>query len=80
MLASLLNESGAYIHVGADNYPAAYVNDGEKRYCVKKVQVFDKESGKLNSEWVNLGEAKKKISADQVDPALVQAIAAKLSQ
>ncbi len=78
ILAKLLDESGAWIHVGSNNFPSVYVNDGEKRYCVRKVQLFDKDTGKLTSQWVNLGEAKKKISANQVDPALVAAIAEKL--
>lgn len=75
MLVSILSESGAWIHMDAEtNRPVVYVNDGEKRYCVKKVQVLNSETRKLTSEWVNLGEvASKKAATPQLDPAIVQA-------
>lgn len=75
MLAAMLSQSGAWIHMDAEtNRPVVYLNDGEKRYCVKKVQVFDKEAGKLTTEWVNLGEAPKKDAPAKLDPAVVQAM------
>lgn len=74
MLAAMLSESKAWIHMDTEtNRPVVYLNDGDKRLCVKKVQIFDKEAGKLTSEWVNLGEVAKK-EATKLDPTVVQAV------
>lgn len=74
-LAAMLSGSAAWVHMDAEtNRPVVYLNDGDKRYCVKKVQVFNEESGKLTTKWVNLGEAPQKEAPAATDPAVVQAL------
>jgi len=74
-LADMLNSGKAWVHMDEEtNRPVLYVNDGEKRFCVKKVQVFNQESKQLATQWVNLGEAPAKKQVAATDPAVVQAI------
>ena len=75
MLVEVLDSSKAWIHMDAEtNRPVVYLNDGEKRYCVKKVQVFDKESSKLTTQWINLGEVNPKDKPAGLDPNVVAAV------
>lgn len=72
-MAEVLNDVQPYVGIAADNYPMLYIQDGENRYCVKKVNIYNETSKKTEGKWVNLGIARQRDQEAPVDPALLDA-------
>lgn len=72
-IAEVMNDLQPYVAIAEDNNPMLYVQDGDNRYCVKKVRIYNETEKKLDSKWVNLGLAKQRDQEAPVNPELIDA-------